>query len=60
MSGLRKENDDFVTSGGRVLLAIGKGRTIEAAQKAAYQNVERVKSDNLFYRKDIGNKALKK
>ncbi|PTF13433.1 phosphoribosylamine--glycine ligase [Staphylococcus devriesei] len=60
VSGLRKENDDFVTSGGRVLLAIGKGRTIEAAQKAAYQNVERVKSDNLFYRKDIGNKALKK
>jgi len=59
VSGLRKEDDDFVTSGGRVLLAIGKGETIEEAQVAAYSNVEKVESDNLFYRHDIGNKALK-
>ncbi|MCI2773363.1 phosphoribosylamine--glycine ligase [Staphylococcus petrasii] len=59
VSGLRKEDDVFVTSGGRVLLAVGKGATIEEAQKAAYSNVEKVESDNLFYRHDIGNKALK-
>ena len=59
VSGLRKESEDFVTSGGRVILALGKGHTIEAAQKAAYANVDKVKSDNLFYRHDIGNKALK-
>ncbi|MCJ1662396.1 phosphoribosylamine--glycine ligase [Staphylococcus sp. NRL 18/288] len=59
VSGLRKEDDAFVTSGGRVLLAVGKGATIEEAQKAAYSNVEKVESDNLFYRHDIGNKALK-
>lgn len=59
VSGLRKEDDDFVTSGGRVLLAVGKGTTIKEAQDAAYSNVEKVKSDNLFYRHDIGNKALK-
>ncbi|WP_306432161.1 phosphoribosylglycinamide synthetase C domain-containing protein, partial [Staphylococcus haemolyticus] len=59
VSGLHKEDDGFVTSGGRVILAVGKGETIEEAQKAAYKNVEKIKSDNLFYRNDIGNKALK-
>jgi len=58
-SGLKKENDTFLTSGGRVVLAIGKGKTIQQAQKDAYGNVEKIKSDQLFYRKDIGNKALK-
>ena len=59
ISGLKKENDRFLTSGGRVILAIGKGKTIQQAQKDAYENVEKIKSDQLFYRKDIGNKALK-
>ncbi|MGW9856477.1 phosphoribosylamine---glycine ligase [Staphylococcus hominis] len=59
ISGLKKENDIFLTSGGRVILAIGKGKTIQQAQKDAYENVEKIKSDQLFYRKDIGNKALK-
>lgn len=59
VSGLKKENDTFLTSGGRVVLAIGKGKTIQQAQKDAYENVEKIKSDQLFYRKDIGNKALK-
>lgn len=56
---MKKENDTFLTSGGRVVLAIGKGKTIQQAQKDAYGNVEKIKSDQLFYRKDIGNKALK-
>ena len=59
VSGLKKENDVFLTSGGRVILAIGKGKTIQQAQKNAYENVGKIKSDQLFYRKDIGNKALK-
>ncbi|SEM26278.1 phosphoribosylamine--glycine ligase [Staphylococcus hominis] len=59
VSGLKKENDTFLTFGGRVVLAIGKGKTIQQAQKDAYGNVEKIKSDQLFYRKDIGNKALK-
>lgn len=59
VSGLKKENGTFLTSGGRVVLAIGKGKTIQQAQKDAYGNVKKIKSDQLFYRKDIGNKALK-
>ena len=59
VSGLTKENNTFVTSGGRVILAIGSGDTVEEAQQSAYNNVEKINSDNLFYRHDIANKAIK-
>lgn len=48
MSGLRKEDDAFVTSGGRVILALGKGATIEDAQKVAYNNVEKLRVITYF------------
>ena len=41
-----------------MILAIGEGATVKDAQ-AAYNNAEKIKSDNLFYRNDIGNKAIK-
>ncbi|MGE6926804.1 phosphoribosylamine--glycine ligase [Staphylococcus capitis] len=59
VSGLKKDGDHFVNAGGRVILAIGEGATVKDAQVAAYNNVDKIESDNLFYRKDIGNKAIK-
>ncbi|WP_213406096.1 phosphoribosylamine--glycine ligase [Staphylococcus pasteuri] len=59
VSGLKKENNQYVNSGGRVILAIGQGDNLAKAQQEAYKNVEKINSDNLFYRNDIGNKALK-
>ncbi|MCS4486692.1 phosphoribosylamine--glycine ligase [Staphylococcus americanisciuri] len=59
VSGLKLEGDHYVNTGGRVILAIGEGQTIAEAQQAAYQRVEAIQSDNLFYRKDIAYKALK-
>ena len=58
VSGLKYENEQYVTSGGRVILAIGEGATIESAQAQAYQRVAQIESDALFYRNDIANKAL--
>ncbi|UMT76578.1 phosphoribosylamine--glycine ligase [Staphylococcus roterodami] len=58
ISGLRKQGDTFVTSGGRVILAIGKGDNVAEAQRDAYDKVSHIKSDHLFYRHDIANKAL--
>ncbi|MBA8761291.1 phosphoribosylamine--glycine ligase [Staphylococcus coagulans] len=58
VSGLKYENNQYVTSGGRVILAIGEGTTIESAQEQAYQRVAQIESDALFYRNDIANKAL--
>lgn len=52
--GTKKENDKYYTDGGRVLLVVGKGKTLKDAQKDAYNNVSKIDCENLFYRKDIG------
>ncbi len=47
-----------VTSGGRVLCAVGLGDGVAAAQKAAYALVDRIGWDGMQYRRDIGWRAL--
>ena len=51
------QNDKVVTQGGRVLCACGMGDTVADAQKAAYEIVDKIHWDNMYYRKDIGFKA---
>ncbi|CDR65603.1 phosphoribosylamine--glycine ligase [Staphylococcus schweitzeri] len=58
ISGLQKQGDTFVTSGGRVILAVGKGNNVAEAQRDAYDKASQIRSDHLFYRHDIANKAL--
>ena len=57
--GTRVENDVLKTNGGRVLLVLGVGNTLEDAKAHAYSNVDKIKCDNLIFRRDIGHKALK-
>ncbi|QYA40757.1 phosphoribosylamine--glycine ligase [Macrococcoides caseolyticum] len=59
VSALKRVDDTWVTSGGRVMLAFGEGDNLQQAQQAAYENVKKIKSDGLFYRTDIGNKGMK-
>lgn len=59
VSALKRVDDTWVTSGGRVMLALGEGDNLQQAQQAAYENVKKIKSDGLFYRTDIANKGLK-
>lgn len=62
VSGLDKdEAEAVVTSGGRVLLVTGHGATIEEAVAAAYECADRIEYEtgDLFYRKDIGHRAMK-
>ena len=62
ISGLDQDaSEAVITSGGRVLLATGYGETINAAVDAAYDCVDRIEyeTDALFYRKDIGFRAMK-
>jgi len=54
------DNGNLVTNGGRVLFCVGKGKTLEEANKNALKIVADVKCDNLFHRTDIGAKAYKK
>ncbi|OIK08945.1 phosphoribosylamine--glycine ligase [Bacillus sp. MUM 13] len=48
-----------ITAGGRVLLVAAKGANLSAAQDKVYKEMGRVKSEGLYWRKDIGHKALK-
>lgn len=57
--GTSKVDNKIVTNGGRVLLVLGKGKTLESAKENAYNNVNKITCDNLIYRNDIGDKALK-
>ncbi len=49
----------IVTSGGRVLMVVGRGDTVAAAHGAAERAVGRIGCDNLFHRTDIGKAALR-
>ncbi|MGL5284916.1 phosphoribosylamine--glycine ligase [Aeromonas sp. RU39B] len=59
-AGTRVEGSDVVTNGGRVLCATALGHTVEQAQKQAYQLAARIQWDGVFYRKDIGWRAIER
>ena len=58
-SGTTKNNGEIVTSGGRVLCVTSLGDSIEAAKIKSYETVSNINWDGCYYRKDIGNKAIK-
>ncbi|MGG5460861.1 phosphoribosylamine--glycine ligase [Clostridium sp. B9] len=54
IAGAKVEGDSLVTSGGRVLSVIGKGKTLEEARGNAYSNIDKVNFDGMYCRSDIG------
>ena len=54
----RREGEDVLTCGGRVLCAVGLGESIAAAQGAAYALARTVQWPGMHYRHDIGARAL--
>jgi len=57
-AGTKKENDQIVTSGGRVLGVTALGNGIAEAIKNVYQAVEKITFEGCQFRRDIGKKAL--
>ena len=55
-AGTAVKSGKLVTSGGRVLGVVAKGKDIEEARKKAYAAVENVSWENMHYRRDIGIK----
>jgi phosphoribosylamine-glycine ligase len=51
-------NGQIVSSGGRVLGAVGTGSTLIEAQKNAYALCELVDFPSKYYRKDIGHREF--
>ena len=59
VAGAKDADGKMLTSGGRVLGVTATSDTLEDAIKKAYEQVKNVSFDNAFYRKDIGQRALK-
>ena len=55
-SGTKMADGKLVTNGGRVIGVVAEGKDIDQAREKAYKNVEKIKFDGAFYRKDIGIK----
>ena len=51
-------DDKVVTSGGRVLCVVGLGDSVIEAQATAYEGVRKVKWENMYFRTDIGHRAV--
>jgi len=57
-AGTQSAHGQTVTSGGRVLTVCALGDNLKQAQRRAYVAVEQIRYDGMFYRRDIGHRAL--
>lgn len=57
-AGTRLKDGDIVTNGGRVLCATAMGASVSQAQKRAYDMVKKINWDGVYYRTDIGYRAV--
>ena len=53
-AGTAQDSNGIVTSGGRVLAVTSFGKNHKEALKKSYQNIENIKFDRMYYRKDLG------
>jgi phosphoribosylamine--glycine ligase len=58
VAGARYHDGQILTSGGRVLCACALGEDVAAAQRRAYELADNIHWDGIYYRKDIGHKAI--
>jgi phosphoribosylamine--glycine ligase len=57
-AGTRQVDARCITSGGRVMCAVGLGKRVGDAQRAAYRLVNCIYYDGMLYRRDIGHRAI--
>lgn len=53
-AGTKLDGEQVVTAGGRVLAITSYGQTMDEALSKSYRNINNIKFDNSYYRKDIG------
>ena len=59
-AGTAADDLGVVTAGGRVLCAVGLGETVTVAQRKAYALTKQISWDNVYYRDDIGYRAMQR
>ncbi|HEY7884041.1 MAG TPA: phosphoribosylamine--glycine ligase [Cellvibrionaceae bacterium] len=57
-AGTKLQDGKAVTNGGRVLCATALGDTVSVAQERAYTLTQKITWDGVFYRNDIGYRAI--
>jgi phosphoribosylamine--glycine ligase len=57
-AGTALRDGEVVTNGGRVLCACALGATVAEAREHAYALAERIHWEGVYYRRDIGHRAL--
>ena len=57
-AGTAERDGDVVTSGGRVLCVCALGDTVADAQRHAYAQVRNIQWDDVYFRTDIGYRAV--
>lgn len=57
-AGTDSRDGQTVTNGGRVLCATALGDSVQAAQQRAYKLAQQISWTGMFYRKDIGYRAI--
>jgi phosphoribosylamine--glycine ligase len=57
-AGTAEQDGQVVTNGGRVLCACALGKNVAEAQQAAYELVKQISWNRMYYRTDIGFKAI--
>ena len=59
-AGTTHKDGQIVTHGGRVLCATALGATVQEAQQRAYELVRRINWNGVYYRTDIGYRAVER
>lgn len=57
-AGTKMADGNVVTNGGRVLCATALGQTVQEAQQRAYRLAETIHWNGVYYRRDIGYRAV--
>jgi phosphoribosylamine--glycine ligase len=57
-AGTAEKHGDIVTSGGRVLCACALGNSVREAQQVAYELVQQIQWEGMYFRTDIGHRAI--
>ena len=57
-AGTKQADGQIVTAGGRVLCVVALGDTVSLAQEKAYQTVSRIRWQDVYFRTDIGHRAI--
>ena len=59
-AGVKEDEGKFLTNGGRVLMVTAVDGSIEETINNVYKNIENVRFEGMFFRKDIAKQALTK